>query len=840
MDLGKDNRPFLAGEEMVQQDIMPFGTAEFLTKALAGAGVGTWQFDAARGLMSWDAVTAEIFGLPAVPGEGPGFSIHQDDRDMVVASINACLLGGKAHDVECRGVREDGKALWLHAKATPVHLSSGPTRYVAGIVSDITDRKLANEASREAEQRFRLISHATVDLVYEWDIGADRLIWNEALSSRFGHAPEEFQSIASLMQSIHPEDLNLVLVKFEEALKSESSQFCVEHRMRRADGAYADVYSCCHLIRDVSGKASRIVGSVQDLTERKLADAALRQSEAVNRSIVENVTECVMLIDMNGCLEFINGPGARAIGIEDPATLYGRDWATFWPRHARPAVADALRQAREGLTAQFSEATPTLLGEIKWWDMVVSPVMNDGRPTKLVAIARDVGHRREAEQLLVKAATEDALTGLINRASFQVALSEAVERSQADGVRLGLLLLDLDNFKQVNDALGHDAGDLLLRTIARRLRDVVPKGALLARLGGDEFAILVEGALDEDYLRACAGQILGHLRAPLMHDGHSLDWGATIGIALFPEHGSVPDQLLKSADIALYVAKSQARGGFVMFDPEQRADIQRRQSMISLARTAVRDNLIVPYYQPKLDLTTNAFHGVEALLRWQRRGGPIQLPATIAPAFQDLEVATAISDKMIGEVIHDMRDWLDRGVDFGHVAVNAAAAELRRADFADGLLERLTRARIPARHFQLEVTETVFLGRGAECVDRALKTLSSAGVSIALDDFGTGYASLSHLRHFPVDTIKIDRSFVQRMNADASDEAIVKALLDLARNLGIDVVAEGVETIEHELRLRALGCRYVQGYLYSKAIPGSALVDLLAAWPARQLVHAAR
>jgi EAL domain-containing protein (putative c-di-GMP-specific phosphodiesterase class I) len=259
-----------------------------------------------------------------------------------------------------------------------------------------------------------------------------------------------------------------------------------------------------------------------------------------------------------------------------------------------------------------------------------------------------------------------------------------------------------------------------------------------------------------------------------------------------------------------------------------REEMRKRSSMVTSAREAIREDRLIAYYQPKVDLQRrNRIIGFEALLRWQDPQLGIQLPMTLEAAFEDLEVAAEISDRIIAHAIRDMRRWLDQGIDFGHVAVNAAAAEFRRDDFAERVLQKLAEAQVPTGCFQLEVTETVFLGRGAEYVDRALKLLSSHGVQIALDDFGTGYASLRHLKQFPVNIIKIDQSFVRGMMDDPEDEAIIRAVVGLSQSLGISVVAEGVETDAQHDGLRTIGCSFGQGFLYSRAVCPASVPELL-------------
>src|SRR5690606_15453531 len=277
-----------------------------------------------------------------------------------------------------------------------------------------------------------------------------------------------------------------------------------------------------------------------------------------------------------------------------------------------------------------------------------------------------------------------------------------------------------------------------------------------------------------------------------------------------------------------------------LFEPHMRDNVQQRNSMVHLARAAIEDDRIVPYYQPKLDLKARSLVGFEALLRWRNPRGRIGSPAALEAAFEDSDVSAQISDRMIERVISDMRGWLDRGIDFKSVAVNASAAEFRRDNFAERVLEQLRRADIPTRCFQLEITATVFLGRGAEYVHRALALLNMRGVRIALDDFGTGYASLRHLKQFPVDIIKIDQSFVRDMAVDPGDEAIINAVINLGRSLGIRVVAEGIETHEQERRLIEFDCDFGQGFLFSRAVPANRVPALVNRWPSRNVPVSAR
>ena len=363
----------------------------------------------------------------------------------------------------------------------------------------------------------------------------------------------------------------------------------------------------------------------------------------------------------------------------------------------------------------------------------------------------------------------------------------------------------------------------MLVTLAARLRTITGPGDMVARLGGDEFAVILPDVTGEAELLHFARQLAAAMRLPFLHDGTLLECRASIGAALFPDHGTSKSELLKSADLALYAAKAMGGGTLRTFEPALRDAFHQRSVMLKTGKHAVDEKLVIPFYQPKVDLQTGLFAGFEALLRWRDEAGRIRTPDTIAACFEDPVLAVELSERMIDQVMRDIGAWRARGMAFGHVALNASAAEFRHDDFAERLLGRLRHHGLLPGDIQVEVTESVFLGRGAEYVERALKTLSEAGVRIALDDFGTGYASLSHLKQFPVDVLKIDRPFVADLEDSDDAAAIVRAVINLGRSLEMEVVAEGIETVAQAKWLTQRGCHVGQGHLYA---PASAAADL--------------
>ena len=427
---------------------------------------------------------------------------------------------------------------------------------------------------------------------------------------------------------------------------------------------------------------------------------------------------------------------------------------------------------------------------------------------------------REAKHL----ASHDPLTGLPNRSVLQDRM-EQLTSAEAPG-HFALVLFDVDEFKATNDTLGHDAGDALLKSFGQRLKQFARRNDLVARLGGDEFAILFGGTSDAHAVEALIADFLHLLAEPVLHGDKRIECQASAGASLYDGTGDA-SEILKQADLALYASKAAGRGTFRLYEPSMSSKMRVRQKMLALAKSSAEQDHVRPFYQPKVDLRTGRIVGFEALLRCCPPGGSICGPHRIAAAFEDSSLAAQLSGRMLAHVTADVAAWRAAGVEFGHVALNAAAADLSRRDFAEHLLGKLAGSGLRPTDIQLEVTESVFLGRSAAHVRRTLERLSHAGVKVALDDFGTGFASLSHLKHFPVDIIKIDRSFINHLQVDEQDGAIVYALIGLASALKLEVVAEGIETSAQRDFLQALGCTTGQGYLFGRAAPRESVESLL-------------
>ena len=782
----------------------------------------------ADGLMAGSDRFFEQLGLPVADGpmEAKAWAkqVHPDDIGWLVGVLDGGIARrSEEFNGEFRIVRADtGEIRWLASSTKMEYAEDGTVVRTIGAHLDITERKRAEEALRLSEARLRLVHEATG--LAEFETTIDGI---SSCSDRFfeqvGLAPNgaalRFQD---WLQFVHPDDRQRHHDNVMRLLRTEDC-FDLEFRVVRADtGEVRWLSAHCVVERDVQGNPVRCIGAHLDITERKRAEDALRESEERFRLASEAAGLGVWDYDEENDTREWSDRLREIFGVPDETlTLAEAATRCIHPgdRDRFIKVAEYLRTGEiDRFEQSFRIVRPT--DQRQRWVIVNAWRTHkaDGNARRIIMTVRDVTDEKTAEERIRWSASHDPLTRLANRALFQEQLEQAIRQAKVHDKAVGVLLLDLDHFKQINDSLGHDVGDALLKMFAERLRSVVRARDTVARLGGDEFAIVVPNLASGDDLVRLAQSIQERMRSPFVNGGRVLDCRVSSGASMFPAHGNSSREVLKNADVALYAAKAAGRATVMMYDAQLREGMQRRLAMVQLARNAIADDRVIPYYQPKLDLQRGTVDGFEALLRWRTPRGRIGQPAAIEAAFEDMEVAASLSDRMVDRVIGDMRGWLDRGIAFNHVAINASAAEFRRDNFAERVLDRLARAEIPTRCFQIEVTETVFLGRGAESVHRALALLSQRGVKIALDDFGTGYASLRHLKQFPVDIIKIDRSFVRDMEADPGDEAIVRAVINLGKSLGIHVVAEGIESDVQAQRLVRLGCDFGQGFLFSKAV----------------------
>ena len=752
---------------------------------------------------------------------------HPDDAQWNIPMFQEHLRSGEPYQVEKRYIRPDGSVIWCRVNVSFVRDERGNVTSLIAFAEDINDHKIAEEKVRESRDLLQTVIDSVQDLIFVKDREGRYVLTNRRLSEGCGHL--EGLRVEDCFPAEHAQKAQQI----DRYVMATGEVSVVDELI--PIGGELRTYQTMKVPWRQDDKIIGIIGVSRDLSKLFEAETELRESQRQLATLIDNLPGLVYRSETAPPWRFsFLSEGVESLTGYSTGDFLGRGltWADVIHSDDRKRLADAINLAIESRRS-FSETYRIVMrsGEVRWvmerGQCIYDP---SGAPSFLEGIVTDITTQKETEERLQWVAHHDPLTQVPNRVLFHERLERALKQSGSTGRKVGLLLLDLDHLKETNDTLGHDAGDALLQMVAKRLTTSVRGIDTVARNGGDEFAILLPHIEGEQDIWTIIRPALDSLQEPFFYAGRALDCRVSVGASIWPDHAEEATDLLKQADVALYTAKASGRGRMMVFEPSMRDRARRRAQMRKDAREALDAHRIEPFYQPQIQLHSGRLAGFEALLRWRNLHGEIETPGSIEAAFEDPRLAVAMGQRMHGLVFEDLRRWLDQGIEIGHVAINASAAEFRGGDFAEQVLERLHAVGIPTRYLELEVTETVFLGSGAEHVERALRTLSQEGVRIALDDFGTGYASLSHLKQFPVDIIKIDRSFVHDLAHNPDDTAILQAVLNLGRSLGITTVAEGIETHIQSAYLRAQGCDLGQGYLFRKAVPRDQVPELVSSW----------
>jgi diguanylate cyclase (GGDEF)-like protein len=459
--------------------------------------------------------------------------------------------------------------------------------------------------------------------------------------------------------------------------------------------------------------------------------------------------------------------------------------------------------------------------------LTISPIKDSlGRIRGASAIARDITERKRIEERIRYLAQHDSLTGLPNRLLFRDRVGQAIAQARRNRKQLAVLFLDLDDFKQINDSLGHEAGDHLLRLVARRLQGCVREGDSVARMGGDEFVICLSALEDSNDAMLIAGKILSALREPFSVENNELRVCGSIGISLYSADGENVDALMRAADTAMYHAKSNGRNNYQFFTPRLNDAVRRRLRIANFLHHALERDEFVLHYQPQVDLETGRVFAAEALLRWRQPELGSVSPAEFVRVAEETGLIVPLGEWVLRRACEQLRRWRSNGYPELRIAVNLSSHQFRRAGFPELAESILRQTGVPAAALELELTESVLMVQGVENI-AILDRLVEMGVHLAVDDFGTGYSSLAYLQRFPIHTLKIDRSFVDGIDRDPNDTAIITAIIAMAHSLRLKVIAEGVESESQAEFLKARGCIAAQGFYCREPVPAEAFEELL-------------
>jgi len=669
---------------------------------------------------------------------------------------------------------------------------------------------------RQSEDRYRRLFEQHPHPMWLYDPASLAfLAVNESAIGHYGYSRQEFLSMT--LKDLRPAEDVPALLQAAERPGSQGNTF----RHRKKDGAliHVDIAS-----RDFqfSDRVARLV-LANDVTEKKQAEEQLRLAA----SALENAAEGVMIYSEQRRIVFVNRAFTRITG--------------YSVAEAMGQSADFLRSTEhdagfyEGVWSQIRD-TGSWQGELSRrrkdgaiypeWRSISAVRDSAGNTTHFVAVFSDISQANEAKERLQFLAHHDALTGLPNRVLFKERVQEALNRANRHGSLVGVLFIDLDRFKDINDSLGHGMGDQLLQAVTTRLKACVRATDTVARLGGDEFTVLVEDLGQSQDAARVAEKVLAALADAFALGDHQVFVSGSIGVTCYPQDGGDAETLLKNADAAMYRAKESGRDNFQFFSAEMNARALDRLVMTNNLRAALERDEFLLHYQPIFDLASGRLNAVEALVRWQHPKDGLVPPGRFIPIAEESGLIAPIGEWVLKTACAQMKAWIDAGIAPRRMAVNLSARQFKQKDLTQRIAAILQETGLAPQFLELEITESMVMADPAEA-EKVLRQLHDSGIMLAIDDFGTGYSSLSYLKRFPIDFLKIDRSFVRDIPQNTDDVAIARSIIALAKGLDLRVIAEGVETQEQRTFLDMEGCEEAQGYLLGKPADAGAIERML-------------
>ncbi len=772
-------------------------------------------------------------------------AVERDDKSRFWANLPATF--------EAWHRRKDGSAFPAEVRLSAIQY--GGQQVIHAAVRDITERKQAEAELAQSEERFRALVDQAQDTIFVRGLDGRFVLVNQRACESLGYTRDEIMAM-----TVRDIDVEFRHVQDQEEFWGRLP-LTFESRHRRKDGSTFPVevrLSAIHF-----GGQRMVHAAVRDITERKAMEHELRQAKVdlekrvaertrelaranadltreveerkqaqtellLAAEVFEHSLEGIVITDPHGAILKVNPafttitgyPQEEVLGQNPRVLKSDRHDEAFYQEMWRGIIEQGRWEGEIWNRRKSGESYPEWLS--------ISAVKDAaGNTTHYVGVFHDITEAKESEEQIRFQAYHDALTGLPNRLLLKDRLAVAIHHAQRVAGKVAVLFLDLDNFKNINDSLGHIVGDWLLQSVAYRLLKLMREEDTVARLGGDEFVVMIEEVENVREVVNVAQRVIEAFAAPVNVGNHELFVTPSMGITLFPEDGRDADTLIKNADLAMYQAKAAGRNDYRLFTPQMNENVTRRLALEGQLRRAVENGALIPYFQPKADMHTCRISGMEALARWPQEDGSLVSPAEFIPLAEETGLILPLGESILEQACTAARDLAQNGHADLVMAVNLSPKQFRQQDLVARILNILERTGLPPANLELEITETILMTDIDKTVDK-LRELASHGIGLAVDDFGTGYSSLSYLRHFPLRSLKIDQSFVRDITRDENVANIVRTIIALARNFKLDVVAEGVETREQFTFLRDQGCQYVQGFLLAKPLPMDGFKDFLA------------
>lgn len=686
------------------------------------------------------------------------------------------------------------------------------------------------KALRISEQRYNLAIEGTLDGIWEWDVKSDTYYFSSKWKSYFGYEDDDLENKISTWESlIHPYDAEEVKKKLYNYIYSKNGLYENTYRLRCKDGEYKWILSKGKALWDEEGIAIRVVGSHTDITNQILLQEKLRKEKEISESIIKNASIIILLLDEKGNIRDINPYGEKLTGFSKQEVIGKNSLQLFVPQEERGELMSLFERARNN-----AENIPSHENQVKCKDGKMLDVLwsnsavydKEGKVDGIISIGADITEIKNIEKQLNLLAYYDTLTELPNRSLFEMTMNSIINNITNENFKFALVYIDIDNFKHINDTLGHISGDTFLKSFAEVLKSKVEYPDFAARLSGDEFVIIFSDIINKEEVISKIEKVLLHLRKPWNVEEQEFFVTYSLGIAIYPEHGRNLSILLRNADTAMFTVKESTKDNYCIYNDLMQEKTINYISMTNQMRHAIDNEEFVLYYQPQVDLNTGKIVGAEALIRWSHPQRGIIFPLDFIIFAEETGFIHSIGKWALKRAFKEKKTWELLGYKEINMSVNISGKRIISEKLIDEINDLLEEFVINSTGLILEITETAIM-QDLNASIEVLKKLRDKGIKIALDDFGTGYSSLTYLKKLPIDIVKIDKEFISNAFYEAVDKKIVKTIINLNHELNLNVVAEGIETKEQLNFLKENECNVGQGFLFSKAVPAEDFEKLL-------------
>ncbi len=813
-----------------RQDIFSHPSCDRYLNILKDMQDGYFECDLAGNYIAVNDSACKFFGYSREELLGMNYRQHTDKENTrkTFEAFNEIYRTGKAGDLfEYEIIRKDGIKKQAEISASLAKDASGRPTGFLGIARDVTERNHMIETLRRSEQRYRNILDGIQDAYFEVDLKGRITFFNNALCRQLGYDKEELMGMTPQQYTDHDTQQRM-FDAFIQLYKTGVSIKAIEETIIRKDGTVGVSELSVSLMRDSAGKPMGFAGISRDVSERKQMEETIRQSEERYRTIIDEMEEWYFETDLIGNITFCNDIFANILGYS-LKELNNLNLLKFLKKDDSDSVYRLFKQVYHSGNPSKNFPYEFIRPNSNRTSAEFSVFPKRDKDAKIIGyrgVGHDITERKHAEERIQYLATHDILTGLPNRLMFSQLLNHAILSSKRYQRQFAILFIDLDRFKIINDTLGHEAGDRLLQEISMRLMQTLRAVDVVARLGGDEFVILIEEISDLHQVEIVADRILSVVIKPVTLMNEECRVTASIGISVFPKDAEDEQSLMKNADLAMYLAKEEGKNNYQFYTPDIHSKSLELLSIETNLRSALERNELTLQYQAKVDFKTNTINGVEALLRWDSPILGSVTPTQFIPVAEESGLIVPIGRWVLKTACAQNAAWHHAGLPPVRVAVNLSLRQLSDEFLIDDIKNALNDSGMDPELLELEITESMVMHNPIRMI-AVLKDIKKLGVRIAIDDFGTGYSSLAQIKNFPVDTLKVDRSFIRNITKDAEDDAITDAIISMGKTLNLTVVAEGVETVEQMNFLRDHSCDEMQGFYFSKPVLPEEFADLL-------------